>query len=147
MKIILLSPCLCLPSQDFICEHYGEDSFLYDKEIKELMELRQVNKFTHTVWSRVNILLIMGRKTSGMKSIDLFKVDVSFRLCVADIKWVLTFSLLIIQSGHAYTQSKPGRSGAANGVLQSAVLPGSTLLLCSEESGCSFPLVLYDSII
>uniref|UniRef100_A0AAX7VL70 Rhophilin, Rho GTPase binding protein 1 n=1 Tax=Astatotilapia calliptera TaxID=8154 RepID=A0AAX7VL70_ASTCA len=39
--IILLSPCLCLPSQDFICEHYGEDSFLYDKEIKELMELRQ----------------------------------------------------------------------------------------------------------
>ncbi|XP_029939622.1 rhophilin-1 [Salarias fasciatus] len=27
--------------QDFICEHYGEDSALYDKEIKELMELRQ----------------------------------------------------------------------------------------------------------
>uniref|UniRef100_A0A3B4H4N3 Rhophilin Rho GTPase binding protein 1 n=1 Tax=Pundamilia nyererei TaxID=303518 RepID=A0A3B4H4N3_9CICH len=27
--------------KDFICEHYGEDSFLYDKEIKELMELRQ----------------------------------------------------------------------------------------------------------
>uniref|UniRef100_A0A671UU05 Rhophilin Rho GTPase binding protein 1 n=1 Tax=Sparus aurata TaxID=8175 RepID=A0A671UU05_SPAAU len=27
--------------QDFICEHYGEDSSLYDKEIKELMELRQ----------------------------------------------------------------------------------------------------------
>uniref|UniRef100_A0A671UTE4 Rhophilin Rho GTPase binding protein 1 n=1 Tax=Sparus aurata TaxID=8175 RepID=A0A671UTE4_SPAAU len=26
---------------DFICEHYGEDSSLYDKEIKELMELRQ----------------------------------------------------------------------------------------------------------
>uniref|UniRef100_A0A672IT54 Rhophilin, Rho GTPase binding protein 1 n=1 Tax=Salarias fasciatus TaxID=181472 RepID=A0A672IT54_SALFA len=26
---------------DFICEHYGEDSALYDKEIKELMELRQ----------------------------------------------------------------------------------------------------------
>ncbi|XP_033478715.2 rhophilin-1 isoform X1 [Epinephelus lanceolatus] len=27
--------------QDFICEHYGEDSSLYSKEIKELMELRQ----------------------------------------------------------------------------------------------------------
>ncbi|KAM7409358.1 hypothetical protein PAMA_001031 [Pampus argenteus] len=27
--------------QDFICEHYGEDSSLYDKEITELMELRQ----------------------------------------------------------------------------------------------------------
>ncbi|XP_068445667.1 rhophilin-1 isoform X2 [Clinocottus analis] len=27
--------------QDFICEHYGEDSALYDKELKELMELRQ----------------------------------------------------------------------------------------------------------
>ncbi|XP_068581197.1 rhophilin-1 [Cebidichthys violaceus] len=27
--------------EDFICEHYGEDSSLYDKEIKELMELRQ----------------------------------------------------------------------------------------------------------
>uniref|UniRef100_A0A3B4ZT82 Rhophilin Rho GTPase binding protein 1 n=1 Tax=Stegastes partitus TaxID=144197 RepID=A0A3B4ZT82_9TELE len=26
---------------DFICDHYGEDSSLYDKEIKELMELRQ----------------------------------------------------------------------------------------------------------
>ncbi|KAM9762993.1 rhophilin-1 [Menidia menidia] len=30
-----------VPIQDFICEHYGEDSSLYDKEIKELMELRQ----------------------------------------------------------------------------------------------------------
>ncbi|KAL6108434.1 rhpn1 [Pungitius sinensis] len=30
-----------VPFQDFICEHYGEDSSLYDKEIKELMELRQ----------------------------------------------------------------------------------------------------------
>ncbi|XP_029356069.1 rhophilin-1 isoform X2 [Echeneis naucrates] len=30
-----------LSIQDFICEHYGEDSSLYDKEIKELMELRQ----------------------------------------------------------------------------------------------------------
>ncbi|XP_060934576.1 rhophilin-1 [Limanda limanda] len=27
--------------QDFICEHYGEDSSLYDQEIRELMELRQ----------------------------------------------------------------------------------------------------------
>ncbi|KAM4549020.1 rhophilin-1 [Odontesthes bonariensis] len=30
-----------VPIQDLICEHYGEDSSLYDKEIKELMELRQ----------------------------------------------------------------------------------------------------------
>lgn len=30
-----------LSIQDFICEHYGEDSSLYDKEIRELMELRQ----------------------------------------------------------------------------------------------------------
>ncbi|XP_068175434.1 rhophilin-1 isoform X3 [Antennarius striatus] len=27
--------------QDFICEHYGEDGSLYDKEIQALMELRQ----------------------------------------------------------------------------------------------------------
>uniref|UniRef100_A0A674N230 Rhophilin Rho GTPase binding protein 1 n=1 Tax=Takifugu rubripes TaxID=31033 RepID=A0A674N230_TAKRU len=30
-----------LPIQDFICEHYGEDSSAYNQEIKELMELRQ----------------------------------------------------------------------------------------------------------
>ncbi|MED6289308.1 hypothetical protein CHARACLAT_001575 [Characodon lateralis] len=30
-----------VPIQDFICEHYREDSSLYDKEIKELIELRQ----------------------------------------------------------------------------------------------------------
>ncbi|XP_026179083.1 rhophilin-1 isoform X2 [Mastacembelus armatus] len=30
-----------VPIQDFICEHYGEDGSVYDKEIKELMELRQ----------------------------------------------------------------------------------------------------------
>ncbi|XP_056133774.1 rhophilin-1 [Lampris incognitus] len=30
-----------LSIQDFICEHYGEDCSLYDKEIKELIELRQ----------------------------------------------------------------------------------------------------------
>ncbi|KAM9832112.1 rhophilin-1 [Neosynchiropus ocellatus] len=30
-----------VPIQDFVCEHYGEDSSLYDKEIKELMDLRQ----------------------------------------------------------------------------------------------------------
>lgn len=30
------------PRQDFICEHYGEDSSAYNQEIKELMELRQV---------------------------------------------------------------------------------------------------------
>lgn len=57
---------VCLPSQDFICEHYGEDSSLYDKEIKELMELRQVNKCTHTTsykpWSSLvlNLFFIKG---------------------------------------------------------------------------------------
>ncbi|XP_032428807.1 rhophilin-1 [Xiphophorus hellerii] len=30
-----------VPIQDFICEHYREDSSLYDKEIKEMIELRQ----------------------------------------------------------------------------------------------------------
>ncbi|XP_038147683.1 rhophilin-1 isoform X1 [Cyprinodon tularosa] len=30
-----------VPIQDFICEHYGEDSSQYDKEIKELIDLRQ----------------------------------------------------------------------------------------------------------
>ncbi|XP_057697665.1 rhophilin-1 isoform X2 [Corythoichthys intestinalis] len=30
-----------IPIQDFICEHYGEDSLLYKNEIKELMDLRQ----------------------------------------------------------------------------------------------------------
>ncbi|XP_062251889.1 rhophilin-1 [Platichthys flesus] len=30
-----------LSIQDFICEHYGEDSSLYEQEIRELMELRQ----------------------------------------------------------------------------------------------------------
>uniref|UniRef100_A0A3P9GYI2 Rhophilin, Rho GTPase binding protein 1 n=1 Tax=Oryzias latipes TaxID=8090 RepID=A0A3P9GYI2_ORYLA len=30
-----------IPIQDFICEHYGEDSSQYDREIRELTELRQ----------------------------------------------------------------------------------------------------------
>lgn len=42
-----------LLSQDFICEHYGEDSSLYDQEIKELTELRQVSKWTHKAQSFV----------------------------------------------------------------------------------------------
>lgn len=33
---------VALSLQDFICEHYGEDSSVYKQEIKELMELRQV---------------------------------------------------------------------------------------------------------
>lgn len=33
---------VALSLQDFICEHYGEDSSVYTQEIKELMELRQV---------------------------------------------------------------------------------------------------------
>ena len=33
---------LCVPWQDFICDHYGEDSSAYDQELRELMELRQV---------------------------------------------------------------------------------------------------------
>ncbi|XP_041100514.1 rhophilin-1 isoform X2 [Polyodon spathula] len=32
---------LSVSLKDFICEHYGEDSSLYEKEIVELMELRQ----------------------------------------------------------------------------------------------------------
>ncbi|KAL1022725.1 hypothetical protein UPYG_G00031520 [Umbra pygmaea] len=32
---------LTVPLKDFICEHYGEDSSLFDKEINEFMELRQ----------------------------------------------------------------------------------------------------------
>lgn len=32
----------CVLLQDFICEHYGEDSSGYGQEIRELMELRQV---------------------------------------------------------------------------------------------------------
>uniref|UniRef100_A0A8C8FVT9 Rhophilin, Rho GTPase binding protein 1 n=1 Tax=Oncorhynchus tshawytscha TaxID=74940 RepID=A0A8C8FVT9_ONCTS len=32
---------LTVPLKDVICEHYGEDSSLFDKEIKEFMELRQ----------------------------------------------------------------------------------------------------------
>ncbi|XP_077391285.1 rhophilin-1 isoform X2 [Festucalex cinctus] len=30
-----------IPIQDFICEHYGEDSSLYNQHIQELMDLRQ----------------------------------------------------------------------------------------------------------
>ncbi|XP_061539471.1 rhophilin-1 isoform X1 [Phycodurus eques] len=30
-----------IPIQDFICEHYGEDSLRYNNEIKEFMDLRQ----------------------------------------------------------------------------------------------------------
>uniref|UniRef100_A0A3B4HAV6 Rhophilin Rho GTPase binding protein 1 n=1 Tax=Pundamilia nyererei TaxID=303518 RepID=A0A3B4HAV6_9CICH len=55
--IIFLSPCLCLPSQDFICEHYGEDSFLYDKEIKELMELRQAMRTPSRNQSGLELLM------------------------------------------------------------------------------------------
>uniref|UniRef100_A0A3B4HAW0 Rhophilin Rho GTPase binding protein 1 n=1 Tax=Pundamilia nyererei TaxID=303518 RepID=A0A3B4HAW0_9CICH len=57
MDIIFLSPCLCLPSQDFICEHYGEDSFLYDKEIKELMELRQAMRTPSRNQSGLELLM------------------------------------------------------------------------------------------
>ncbi|XP_006634274.1 rhophilin-1 isoform X1 [Lepisosteus oculatus] len=32
---------LAVPLKDFICEHYGEDGSQYEKEIKELMDLRQ----------------------------------------------------------------------------------------------------------
>ncbi|XP_010870761.1 rhophilin-1 isoform X2 [Esox lucius] len=32
---------LTVPLKDFICEHYGEDGSLFEKEIKEFMELRQ----------------------------------------------------------------------------------------------------------
>uniref|UniRef100_A0A8C7HAQ9 Rhophilin Rho GTPase binding protein 1 n=1 Tax=Oncorhynchus kisutch TaxID=8019 RepID=A0A8C7HAQ9_ONCKI len=32
---------LTVPLKDVICEHYGEDSSLFEKEIKEFMELRQ----------------------------------------------------------------------------------------------------------
>ncbi|KYO45285.1 rhophilin-2 [Alligator mississippiensis] len=32
---------LMVPLRDFICEHYGEDGALFDKEIREFMELRQ----------------------------------------------------------------------------------------------------------
>lgn len=35
---------VALSLQDFICEHYGEDSSAYTQEIKELMELRQVSE-------------------------------------------------------------------------------------------------------
>lgn len=54
------SSCLRL-CQDFICEHYGEDSSLYEKEIKELMELRQVNKCVCTSSYKTNIFLFMTR--------------------------------------------------------------------------------------
>ncbi|CAF91185.1 unnamed protein product, partial [Tetraodon nigroviridis] len=33
--------CVCVPLQDVLCEHYGEDSSGYNQEIQELMELRQ----------------------------------------------------------------------------------------------------------
>lgn len=33
----------CFPIQDLISEHYGEDGILFEKEIKEFMELRQVS--------------------------------------------------------------------------------------------------------
>lgn len=32
----------CFPIQDLISEHYGEEGVLFEKEIKEFMELRQV---------------------------------------------------------------------------------------------------------
>lgn len=32
----------CFQIQDFISEHYGEEGVLFEKEIKEFMELRQV---------------------------------------------------------------------------------------------------------
>ncbi|RLW13063.1 hypothetical protein DV515_00000588 [Chloebia gouldiae] len=35
---------LLVPLKDFISEHYGEEGILFEKEIKELMELRQVPK-------------------------------------------------------------------------------------------------------
>ncbi|XP_005750342.1 rhophilin-1 isoform X1 [Pundamilia nyererei] len=43
--------------KDFICEHYGEDSFLYDKEIKELMELRQAMRTPSRNQSGLELLM------------------------------------------------------------------------------------------
>ncbi|XP_035504721.1 rhophilin-1 isoform X2 [Scophthalmus maximus] len=43
--------------QDFICEHYGEDSSLYDKEITELMELRQAMRTPSRNQSGLELLM------------------------------------------------------------------------------------------
>uniref|UniRef100_A0A8D3CDQ4 Rhophilin Rho GTPase binding protein 1 n=1 Tax=Scophthalmus maximus TaxID=52904 RepID=A0A8D3CDQ4_SCOMX len=42
---------------DFICEHYGEDSSLYDKEITELMELRQAMRTPSRNQSGLELLM------------------------------------------------------------------------------------------
>lgn len=42
LQIIKIRIFSCFPIQDFISEHYGEEGVLFEKEIKEFMELRQV---------------------------------------------------------------------------------------------------------
>lgn len=41
-KILKIRIFSRFPMQDFISEHYGEEGVLFEKEIKEFMELRQV---------------------------------------------------------------------------------------------------------
>lgn len=58
VKSVLICHHVTVLLQDFICEHYGEDSSLYDKEIKELMELRQVNNSVDTTSYSTNFDLL-----------------------------------------------------------------------------------------
>lgn len=51
---------------------------------------------------------------------------------------------LLFRPGHAYTQSEPGRPGAADGVLQPDVLPGPALLPSAQEPGSALPLVHHE---
>ncbi|XP_059197133.1 rhophilin-1 [Centropristis striata] len=46
-----------VPIQDFICEHYGDDSSLYQQEIRELMELRQAMRTPSRTQSGLELLM------------------------------------------------------------------------------------------
>lgn len=105
---------VCVPPlQDFICEHYGEDSSGYSQEIKELMELRQVPT----------------------------PVLVHQRLSDHATETMNTLGGVSVPTGDAHAQPEPGRPGAADGVLQPAVLPGPALLPPAREPGRALPLV------
>lgn len=58
VKPVLIFHHVTVLLQDFICEHYGEESSLYDKEIKELMELRQVNNCVDATLYSPNFALL-----------------------------------------------------------------------------------------
>ncbi|CAB1323999.1 unnamed protein product, partial [Coregonus sp. 'balchen'] len=61
---------LTVPLKDVICEHYGEDSSLFEKEIKEFMELRQAMRTPSRNEAGLELLIGARQDRSATAGID-----------------------------------------------------------------------------